>query len=82
MFEKSRAPGVMEEEVALHVSPLQKDKRSKEFEKYLVGCMMRGQPGSTIKINGEGWKFRLFCNRKRSKDSFCNRVAEAYGEDF
>ncbi len=28
-----------------------------------------------------GWRFRLFCNRKSSKDNFLNRVEIKYGKD-
>ena len=82
LVEKSKVPAVIEAHVALSLHR-RKTNDLKEFEKYLEAKSLYDKRTAFFykQDRWRGWKFRIYSNRKRSEQTFCNRVAETYGED-
>ncbi len=84
---------VLEKEKAETDGPLQterdlskhsrKTNRHGRFLAYLAEKKLHDEWTSSFYLEKKwrGWKFRLYCNRKKSEDMFLNRVVEKYGKD-
>ncbi len=81
-MEKLGAPGLLEAEQALS-GHSRKTNNADEFIAYLKAKKEHDERPSSFyqQAKWRGWKLRLFCHRRRSEDSFCNRVASTYGEE-
>ncbi len=59
-------------------------RKTNEFVSYLREKKLHDDSASSFyrQTKWRGWKFRIYCSKSKSQDSFLNRVEETYGRLF
>ncbi len=80
--EKAETDGLLQAERDMSKQSRKNNRRGR-FLAYLAEKKLHDKWTSRFFLEEKwrGWKFRLYCNKKKSEDLFLNRVEEKYGKD-